>query len=165
MDRVSKRSGGRAAGIVAALALMLVALGLTAAEPNRPLVKHAKPEQKEQSTPSQGPAGMITFFVGRANCPQGWVTSADFGNNLLLGTTDPQQVRANQIGAGSNHTHNISSSITLPERAIAGASGCCNAQGARSGAQPLENVRFGRAFGDRLPIRRLHTCTPAEDSQ
>lgn len=152
------------------LFLTTAAISLAGAEP---VAKQpAEKPRPAQAAPSGAPPGIFVIF-NRDECPAGWELGFprnSLNGSFLVATSDPQQV-LNARGGISDpnlHAHQINASIDLPARPIAGANGCCNGQGARSGTINIPPSQTGRVTNPReqLPIRRVLACMPSqEDSE
>lgn len=108
------------------------------------------------------PAGMVAFFSG-AGCPSGWAVATAAQGRLIVGTTDGAHQGLTvadpmKDATPPTHTHVFKPAyISVPERPIAGISGCCNNTAARAGG--LSTPEGTTTASDAaLPFVQLTVC-------
>lgn len=106
------------------------------------------------------PRGTIAFFGDRGACPPGWSVAEETQGRLVVGVTEPTAV-GQTVGMplrdreDRTHTHQLTGTVTLPPRSIAGANGG-NTQGARNGEYTAMGAAAPAPSG--LPFVQVRAC-------
>ncbi|MEZ5399365.1 MAG: hypothetical protein R2729_06820 [Bryobacteraceae bacterium] len=128
----------------------------------QPPLQRAASTQKAAAVPPR----MVSFFFGRASCPDGWEPASNAHGRVIVGTVTGGNV-AITVGtamrdSSPTHEHRMSFSVSLASKTISAANGGGNdnkggaARGARTGsgtARPASSgLPFYRALACRVPL-------------